>query len=599
MPHLQEIIRPTWSADKWLNNAWLTLTDKEKTIIAKRMEDMFANGLPLQLKHDKILYTHLFSLLTQLEIVGLHLLLKPIEKFTGTAFESPLRQQLMDEIFHASVFAKITYELSGPYALPPTENKDVEKIIALVLSEPDYRTSLILISLIAEGLIEEIFLSIKDIAPKVVETILEDESRHMDEFELYRDIGLPDKAYLNERIGLFENELINLAFSQKKYVITFVNLIGMNGLIDLTHNIDKRQRETLARINIQPGESWQFFMKNIPLIIQHLFHDSNQDELVKQTTTRKILTSSWDDPNQPTEYALFSANVSPLKFFEKKYPPETLTCLVLQAVSKATATHPALKHYMSHHKIYNPKDSYVGLAVNLPGCDDHLGLIEFKNCHEMSIHDLSLHIQNDMKIMIYCYKKVQELQIEHPYFADIVDQLYLPKHQDVYQALNFARPAISISNIGQFGYDWACSPLLPNETVKYTLTKVERKQVWNTTTNAFEIQDILPLGISVDHRIFDANIPVPKIFQTAFDEMFNIMQASRPSDKTVFNTPANAFIKSCEKLLAADVTFGFKYLLFSSQVWKNYKTPSDHFKKHSFMDNIKEVIGFIKSPLTT
>ena len=56
MPHLQEIIRPTWSADKWLNNAWLTLTDKEKTIIAKRMEDMFANGLPLQLKHDKILY---------------------------------------------------------------------------------------------------------------------------------------------------------------------------------------------------------------------------------------------------------------------------------------------------------------------------------------------------------------------------------------------------------------------------------------------------------------------------------------------------------------------------------------------------------------
>jgi hypothetical protein len=595
MNQLLNLIRPTWAAEKWLINAWSKLSEEEQATITVRMDEMFCNGLPVQLKHDKILYIHLFSLLTQLESVGLHLLLKPIEQFKGTSFEGQLRQQFMDEIFHASIFAKITYELSAPYALPPVNNKDVEKIITLVLNEPDYKTSLILISLIAEGLIEEIFTTIKDIAPRVVETILMDESRHLTEFELFRQTGLPDKAYLKERITLFEAELINIVFNKKEYVGTFMNSVGLDKLIQLIQNIDKKQKKALSSLGIKSSDNWQFFINNLPQLIKHLAHDQVTDKVVTQTMTRKILSSLWNDPDQPTQYGNFSVNITPLGFFEKKYPSATLTCLVLQTISKVLSDHPELKHYMSHHKIYSMKDSYVGLAVLLPGCGDHLGMIEFKNCHEMNILALSKHIQHDLEIMTYCYHKTTELQQEHPYFTEMVEQLFPSKHSEIYDIITFANPAISVSNIGNYGYNSVGSPLFPFETVKFTVNKVERKQVWNTKANAFEVQDILSVDISVDHRVFDANQPIPKLFQTAFNEMFHLMQQnSLPMETNILN-PLNLFIQYSEEQLAGNAALGFQYLLLASQVWKNYLPFSEHSIPQGLIEKIKNIVDVEKS----
>jgi len=142
MIELQELIKPIWGTEKWLHNAWDILENHEKLIIKQRLDEMFYNGLPFQLEHNKILYIHLFSLLLQLEIFGLQGLLKSLEKLAGNVLQDKLRQQIIDEIFHAIVFAKITYQLSSPYALPPTYNKNIEKFTYLLVNEPDLKTSL-------------------------------------------------------------------------------------------------------------------------------------------------------------------------------------------------------------------------------------------------------------------------------------------------------------------------------------------------------------------------------------------------------------------------------------------------------------------------
>lgn len=571
MIQLNELIKPTWGVEKWLNTAWSTLDDDEKQIISKRVDEMFFNPLPFQLEHDKTLYVHLFTLLTQLEIFALQGMIKSLAKLSAGELYSQLRKQIVDEIFHAILFAKITYELASPYALPPMYSKGVESLFSILVSEPDFKTSLVMINLIGEGWVDEIFSALQqaNVAPRVFEVVHEDESRHLHDYVSFLEIGLPDKAYLVKRLACFEEELITMMFSSPIYIQTLMSFLGVSGLKKLFIDIDKKHHIMLKQVDCSPGKKWRFFMEKISSLIDHVFHDQAPDMPLLQTDTRRMLMAQWDDPNQPTQSSLFSIDVTPIEFFEKKHRPETITCLSLQALSKAMSVNPVLKNYKTSNKLYNPKESYVGLAVLLPNCDDHLGMIEFKNCHEMSVSELSAHIQHDIQIMTYCHKKIQSLKQEHPYLDDLVNDLFIPRCESVYRDPLFSKPSISLSNIGHWGYEVPISPLFPYETVKLTLGKIDRKQVWNNTTKLFEVRDMLPVGISVDHRVFDANIAVPRMIQTAFDEMLILMQQdnTKPAPASV---KLNDFIKLSDKLLQADLDFGYRYLFFSTQVWKNY-----------------------------
>ena len=572
MVQLDELIKPTWSTERCLNNAWSVLNEDEKIIIKNRIGKIFHNDLPFKLEHDKIIYIHLFSLFAQLECIGLRGLIRTLEKLSGTEFYQQMREQITDEVFHAVLFTKLAFQLSAPYALPLGHNKNIEHFIATLESEEDLATSLTLVNLVGEGWVEEMFSAMKEkgIAAHIFATVLEDESRHLDEYELYRQIGLPKREYLIEKLEFFERELISTVFAQEQYITTIVTLLGRDGALELLEKVNKKQHWMLKKINITPSKDWQFFMNSMPALMQNVFHDFEQDKIIEHTNMRKVLFSMWNDPELPTESAVFSINVSPVCFFEKKYKPETITCLMLQALSKACFDNPQTRIYMHNHKLYHPDDSYVALAVQLPGAGDQLGSIEFKNCHDMSMSELAQHIQNDITIMTYCHKKTQALQKEHPYLRDVVNKLTSPRNERVYNDPVFAKPAVSLSNIGHWGYEAAVSPLFPNETFKLTLTKIDRKQVWNKTTNQFEVQDILPVGMSVDHRVFDGNIPMPYYMQAAFDQMFTEMKQA--TSKLVSKPCANLekFIETSNDLLDKDLEFGFIYLFSLTHVWKNY-----------------------------
>ena len=160
MVQLEQLIKPTWDSERWLNNAWVLLEPEEQLSIKKRVDDLFFNGLPFQLEHDKLIYIRLFSMLTQLEVFALQVLLKPSATLSDPELKLRMRQQILDEVFHATVFAKIAYELSAPYALPPTNN-GIDQFMSLLANEQDLRTSIVLINLVSEGWIEEIFLVLK------------------------------------------------------------------------------------------------------------------------------------------------------------------------------------------------------------------------------------------------------------------------------------------------------------------------------------------------------------------------------------------------------------------------------------------------------
>ncbi|CDZ77736.1 2-oxoacid dehydrogenases acyltransferase (catalytic domain) [Legionella massiliensis] len=583
MIQLQELIKPTWFAEEWLNNAWSVLEVDEQLYIKNRVDEMFYNEIPFQLEHDRIVYIHLFALLAQLEILAFQGFLKSLEKMAGTPLYATMRKQVVDEIFHSLVFTKITNQLSTPYASPPNYHKEVEQLMQFLASEPDLNTFLILINLVSESWIEEIFSCMKEhnIASNIFEVILADESRHIEISDHYFQSELKDKSYLSKRIASLEEELVKLIFSQEKFVITFVSLLGKNGVINFINRIDNKHRASLKKVGLSPSNKWRFFMETIHSLVENVFHEQSHDSLVTKTNTRSLFNSLWDNPNNPTLIGFFSLNISSLDFFEKKHKPEIFTCLYLQAISKLAANNQTLRSYMSNHKIYSTRNSYVGLTVLLPGCDDQLGLIEFEDCHEMSIAELAQSIKDDIKLMTYCYKKMHELKTEHPYLEDVFSNLFTPLSESIYRDPIFAKPTISLSNVGYWGYEAGVSPLLPHEALKFTLAKIERKQVWNNKTRSFEVQDLLPVGISADHRIMDANIPVPEQLQEAFDAMVAVMNQSPPVALSLSQSVQfDDFIRSTNEMLDKDLEFGYRYLYYASQVWKHGKTQ-EVFKKQA------------------
>ncbi|WP_419419359.1 hypothetical protein ACNVED_12635 [Legionella sp. D16C41] len=141
MDELTELLRPSWGSEKWILEGWEQITPKEKQLIQSRVDELFQNGLPFEVKQDKLLYIYAFSLLAQLEVLAIQVPLKFEGKMLSINHKKRMRLQLLDEIFHGIVFTKILYMLCAPYAYPPPYNNNIEVICNFIRSEECPKTA--------------------------------------------------------------------------------------------------------------------------------------------------------------------------------------------------------------------------------------------------------------------------------------------------------------------------------------------------------------------------------------------------------------------------------------------------------------------------
>lgn len=571
MDELAELLRPTWGAEKWIAEGWNKITLDEKQIIKDRMDDMFRDGLPFKLKSDKLFYIYTFSLLAQLEVLAIQVPLNFESRMSTVEYQQRMRQQLLDEIFHGLVFTKIVYMLCAPYASPPPYSANIEILCNFIRNETCPKVAIMLLNLIGEGWIEEIFYSLhrEEIAPKVFSIILEDEHRHVCEAELYRDIGMPDIDLIKPKIAYLEEQLITNIFMQYKYMASVCALLGVDGVTDFKRALHNKHVEQLKKINLEPNENWKFFMKFGEEILPEIQNYTEASEEVEMTSIRKVFMTQWSNPSDPTMTGQFNINVSCLDFFNKKFPAETLTGLMMQAVSLGLARTDSFRNYLSFRKIFRSKEAYVGLVVKLPNCGDHIGTIVFENCHELTLRELSIKIQTIMQMMMYCYKKREHLEQTNPQVQQLMKDMVYDFAYHTYPYPIAGTPFVSLSNIGFCGYSQSKSPLRCNESMKFTLMEVERKLVWQKETQSFEAQDVLPVSISADHRIFDGNLPVPKMTGDYFNQMF----AKMLTDKQTSSAPAmhhEKIEKLLDQLLATNIEMGYKVLLWLQTYWFDF-----------------------------
>ena len=156
---------------------------------------------------------------------------------------------------------------------------------------------------------------------------------------------------------------------------------------------------------------------------------------------------------------------------------------------------------------------------------------------------------------------------------------------------------MSLSNIGFCGFSGAKSPLFPNEALKFTLLEIERKPVWNKQTQAFEPQDMLPVSVSADHRVFDGNVPVPKLIASCFETMLAAMQADVATSKA--STEANQLndlIAILDGFVDGNVEIAYKALLVLQTYWMDYLGIDAFFSnRFATVFNDAVVSGFCES----
>ncbi|MDF1677180.1 MAG: hypothetical protein P1U32_00590 [Legionellaceae bacterium] len=572
MSDLNPLLKPVWGAEKWIAEGWDALTAAEKTEVTERVEALFPDGLPFKLVHDKILYIYAFSLLAQLEVLAIQVPLKFEPQMKNPAFKARMRQQLVDEVFHGVVFTRIVYELVAPYAMPPAYDDGIEDLCNFIREESEPQMALVLLNLVGEALIEEMFRAFYQagVAPHVFSVILEDEHRHVCEAELYRELGLPPRKALKTKLEILEQKLIASLFSNTLYMRAMLPLISAEGLDRCFNIVDEKHKQQLSTLRLLPGVSWQLFMKNRQFIFTAAKDFEQHNYPIEMSATRQLLMTQWDDPSDPTMVAEFDLNIDCLHFFEKKYRPETLTMLMVQAVSQALSEHALYRTYLSHYRLYQSDKAYVALVVKLPDCGDHLGTMVFCEPHKMSLNALIARVKQNLQMMVYCYQKRMALEAAYPELVLLMDEVMYEAATGVYPYPMPGNPFVSVSNNGFAGYARAKSPLRVNEVLKLTLLGVQRKPVWNEASGSFEPQDSLPVSVSADHRVFNGDVPVPEYLTEAFHRVFDAMLDTSDEAQGVKPAHIRRLTKKFDLFIKADPKIMYKLLVALQTVWPDF-----------------------------
>ena len=246
-----------------------------------------------------------------------------------------------------------------------------------------------------------------------------------------------------------------------------------------------------------------------------------------------------------------------------------LTILMLQTISQMFVSYPEYQLFLKENKLYQRQGTFVGLVVKLPECEDHLGLIFFQDCHLIPVNSLSIKIKQAIAMMSYCYQRVKQLEQDYPHLTLIQDDILNEMSNPFYPPIRPSPIGVSLSNIGASGYVQAKSPLLPNEAVKFTLMTVERRPVWNNLNNAFEARDILPVSVSVDHRVFDGNVPLPKIMDRLFQDTFQRMESLTETRPKTAPNEAD-MVLWIDRLLNDNLEFGYLTLRALHTMWPDF-----------------------------
>lgn len=527
---LRQLIHPQWGVEKWLVAGLEKLSAAERQAVIAQVAAVFDQGLPFTLSHDRNLYLYFFSLMAQLQVVSLLQPLLLLEQPTSAALKQKLHGQLIDDLCHLMILTKLTFMLAAPYQQPPKLCIELETLYQSIKRQPCIKMQLALTNLIGKGLLTEglqVLLS-NNILTALLEPMLKVKQQHQQwQTMLYDEIGLADGHLLQDALNELETLMTKAALSSPHYGVVSGVILGPMVTYELLTAINERHVRQLEQWHIQPGDKWVLAFQLSLEASRDIKaqHDNVNEQIlaafreVEPSPRQKLQSAQFNSSGDPVMVSQFNIDISDFGLFDEQYPRQILTMLMLQAASQVLAESETFRQFLSFNKMHQSHNAYTAIIDKLPDDDEHLSTVFFRDSHQLSVKDLLGKVERSKQMMRFCFDKRQQLEQEYAALKQCLDDDFDELAHHVHPFPMAGNHGLYLCDIGQYGYTHAKLPLPTAGGLFMALLAPERKQVWCRVTKAFVIQDIQPVSISADVRVFDGQLAIADKLNNAFKQM--------------------------------------------------------------------------------
>lgn len=484
---IDHLIRPHWAPLRNIERGWEALTVDEQTLVVQRLTETLSGPL-WNPQHHKDALSHFFTFLAQVETIAIEVPLRFLPE-AEEAVKPLLRRQLVDEVFHSVLFARIAHELHLPHAQPPPPLPSAEELLARIRNEPDLSICATLLNLVSEGWIEELFSHAIhwSIADPVFAAVLHDEARHVKEAGQYAITA--DRARTEAVLTDFENGLMAV-LSEPALMLSIFDLAGYDGYRALATGLLNKHKQQLAVYGLRPSQRWLELDGVMNRVLE--LHDQSRERItkgtpvqVKDTAWRRATRKIWTEPLNPTMRGGFDVPVGHI-------PKKLLTPVLVAAVGRAWATDQgrSLNRVIARDGIWQLQHINIGVRV-LVG--DEVATVVITDADQRSVVDVS-------NMLIKGHQALSELHAKQIHTGQSVSS-DLPA--DLAQLLPAAfRHSVTISNVGKFGLTMGSGALSPySPTTDITIGERRKLPLWRLI--AYFPAWHVHLGCLQDHRVVD------------------------------------------------------------------------------------------------
>lgn len=457
-----------------------------RALVARRVRETLARFTPPRGKEAPL--RRFFSFLSQVEVIAIEVPMSAMP--TARPDVLPLlERQLADEVFHATVFAALAKRCGGLDKPIP----EAERLLDHIRGQEDPQTTAVLLNLIAEGWIENLFdhAATWGVCDDVFNIVLEDESRHVEEAHAHAE-GM-DVAKVGAAVRAFEEELFRLA-QHPRVILPTLALAGEEKFAALGQSFLQVHKDALAEVGLEPADGLEQMEATYAELLRDAAPAERPTRIEPESQWRRTALELWDTPRSPTMSGWLEVPVDHI-------PRHLMTAVVVAAIGKVWAEYPRMNRYAHAGQLWQPARVNVGVRIAMGERGEALSSVPIVDADKRSVND----VRRILRESVVRLEKVGE-DVEPLVPDDTMERLASILRDE--ELMSMVPPEtvvcpVTVSNVGKAGLvaGFGAMPGALGQSVEVIIGRIEKRPVWKRWR--YKPVDSVIIGCTADHRVID------------------------------------------------------------------------------------------------
>ena len=475
------IIQPEWPPLRHVRRGWQALSYDERNEVERRVTQTLSGVEWPQERRDSLL--HFFTFLAQVETIAIEIPMRFLPS-APLALRPLLQRQLVDEVFHSTLFSRIAHELALPASRPPAPLASAEALLDRIRTEPDLAITATLLNVVAEGWIETVFKHALrwGVADQVFKTVLQDEARHVHEAKAY--LADLDREKAQAAVRAFEEGMVRVS-AEPTVALSILDLAGEANQRALGLALAQQHRRHLEEVGLSPSPEWTQSMAQLSEATAQAQERPKAPTSAPDTEWRRLARRVWLPPRDPTMQGDLDIPVGHV-------PRKALTPVIIAALGQAWAKHPELNRVLARGGIWQLPHANVGVRVLLD--DNELATVVIPEADRRSVSDIRRMLADGILQLQENRHRLKEGGMAPPKFDPELVAL-APPSAHLY--------AVGFSNAGKWGLVAGAGSFVGWMSPSTDVTVGVRRRLPRWRGVLYLPAWHVNLGCIQDHRVFD------------------------------------------------------------------------------------------------